>query len=48
MQLLAQSETTFSGFFGLGIKFLMDSSGAPPTYLVEMHVSGDYRFKRTK
>ena len=43
--LIAQSPTTFSGFFGLGIRFLVDSQGAV-RHLAEMHVSGDYRFTR--
>jgi hypothetical protein len=47
VQLIAQSPTMFSGFFGLGIKFLVDSKGAVD-YLAEMHVSGDYRFERLK
>jgi hypothetical protein len=46
-QLVAQSETTFSGFHGLGIRFVRDDRGAV-TQLLEMHVSGDYRFRRTK
>ena len=45
VQLIAQSQTTFSGFFGLGIRFLVDSQGAV-SHLAEMHVSGDYRFTR--
>jgi len=45
VQLIAQSPITFSGFFGLGIKFLPDSQGVV-THLAEMHVSGDYRFIR--
>jgi hypothetical protein len=45
VQLVAQSETTFSGFFGLGIRFMRDSQGVT-THLAEMHVSGDYRFVR--
>ena len=45
VELLAQSETMFSGFFGLGIRFLVDNQGAV-THLAEMHVSGDYRFIR--
>ena len=45
--LVAQSETMFSGFFGLGIKFLKDDQGVV-THLAEMHVSGDYRFRRIK
>jgi hypothetical protein len=47
VQLVAQSETTFSGFFGLGIRFVRDSQGIL-THLVEMHVSGDYRFARIR
>jgi hypothetical protein len=45
VQLVAQSETTFSGFYGLGIRFIRDSQGVT-THLAEMHVSGDYRFVR--
>jgi hypothetical protein len=47
VQLVAQSETTFSGFYGLGIRFVRDGQGVV-THLLEMHVSGDYRFRRTK
>jgi hypothetical protein len=46
-RLIAQSDTMFSGFFGLGIRFALDSEGAV-THLLEMHVSGDYRFTRRK
>jgi len=46
-QLVAQSESTFSGFFGWGIKFVTDSQGVP-MHLLEMHISGDYRFTRRK
>lgn len=45
VQLIAQSPTTFSGFFGLGLRFLVDSQGKV-THLAEMRVSGDYRFVR--
>src|ERR1700680_240239 len=45
VQLLAQSQTMFSGFFGFGIRFILDSQGLV-THLAEMHVSGDYRFTR--
>jgi len=45
-QLVAQSETRFSGFFGLGITFVRDGQGKL-THLLEMHVSGNYRFSRT-
>lgn len=47
VQLAAQSETAFSGFFGWGITFVTDSQGVA-TDLLEMHVSGDYRFARRK
>jgi len=47
VQLVAQSDTTFSGFYGLGIKFVRDGQGLT-THLVEMHVSGDYRFRRIR
>jgi hypothetical protein len=47
VRLVAQSETMFSGFYGLGIRFLVDSHGVV-THLAEMHVSGDYRFTRLK
>jgi hypothetical protein len=47
VRLAAQSDTTFSGFFGWGIRFVTDSRGTP-THLLEMHVSGDYRFRRTR
>jgi hypothetical protein len=47
VQLTAQSPTTFTGFFGLGIRFLVDGQGVV-THLAEMHVSGDYRFIRSK
>jgi hypothetical protein len=46
-QLVPQSETRFSGFWGWGISFVVDSQGVP-THLLEMHVSGNYRFVRTK
>ena len=47
VQLVPQSETKFLGFFGLGIEFVRDSQGVP-THLLEMHVSGNYRFLRKK
>jgi hypothetical protein len=46
VQLVAQSQTLFSGFFGYGISFIVDSQGAV-THLAEQHVSGDYRFARS-
>jgi hypothetical protein len=45
--LIAQSETAFSGFFGLGIEFFKDAQGKP-THLFVKHVSGDYRFTPKK
>ena len=45
--LAAQSETAFSGLYGLGVEFLKRDSGAPEQLFVK-HVSGDYRFTRTK
>ncbi|HEV2198406.1 MAG TPA: hypothetical protein VGR73_01195 [Bryobacteraceae bacterium] len=45
VRLVAQSPTLFTGFFGLGIGFLLDSQGHV-THLTEQHVSGDYRFIR--
>ena len=47
VRLIAQSETMFAGFYGLGIRFLVDSQGVV-THLAEMRVSGDYRFTRLK
>jgi hypothetical protein len=43
VRLLAQTETRFSGFYGLGVRFLLDEKGNV-THLAEQHVSGDYRF----
>ena len=45
VQLVPQSDTRFTGFFGLGIEFVRDSQGVP-THLLEMRVSGNYRFRR--
>ena len=46
-QLVAQSENTFAGLNGWGIKFVTDGQGAV-THLLEMHISGDYRYRRVK
>jgi hypothetical protein len=43
--LVAQSETTFSGLYGLGVAFAKSDSGVS-TQLFVKHVSGDYRFAR--
>ena len=45
--LVAQSETNFSGFYGLGISFVRDAQGVV-TYLLERRISRDYRFRRTR
>jgi hypothetical protein len=47
VQLGAKSETTFSGFYGWSIKFVTDRQGVS-TQLLEMHISGDYRYTRRK
>ena len=44
-QLTAQSDTSFAGLFGWGVRFVTDSRGVP-THLLEMHISGNYRFVR--
>jgi hypothetical protein len=41
--LVAQSETLFSGLYGLGVEFIRDASGVPTSLFVK-HVSGDYTF----
>ena len=43
----ASSETSFSGFAGLGLEFVRDSQGVVTDLLIK-HVSGDYRFARQK
>jgi hypothetical protein len=40
--LVARSETLFSGLYGLGVEFVPDGQ------LFVKHVSGDYRFRRTR
>jgi hypothetical protein len=45
-RLSAQSETIFINR-GLAIEFVRDGDGVP-THLWDKHVSGDYRFDRTK
>jgi hypothetical protein len=44
--LLAQSDTGFSGLYGLGVEFTKGAAGAPAPELFVKHVSGDYRFTR--
>jgi hypothetical protein len=46
--LVAQSETSFTGLYGLGVAFVRDDSGGPAPQLFVKHVSGDYRFARRK
>jgi hypothetical protein len=43
--LVAQSDTTFTGFYGLGLDFIRDANGVV-THVLEMHVSGNYRFRK--
>ena len=45
--LVAQSETSFSGLYGLGVEFVTKDQGEVTQLLVK-HVSGDYRFARKK
>src|SRR5262245_12480853 len=45
--LIAQSETLFSGLYGLGVEFVRDARGVP-THLFVKHVSGDYKFAPVK
>jgi hypothetical protein len=47
VQLVAQSETNFSGFYGLGVSFVTDDQGVV-THLLERRISRDYRFRRTR
>jgi hypothetical protein len=47
--LVAQSETSFSGLYGLGVEFTKsDDPGGVTQQLFVKHVSGDYRFARRK
>jgi len=43
--LIAQSETAFSGLYGLGVEFTRGASGETNQLFVK-HVSGNYRFER--
>ena len=45
--LVAQSETGFSGLYGLGVDFVKADAGGVAQLFVK-HVSGDYRFTRKK
>jgi hypothetical protein len=44
VRLIPQSETTFSGTDGLWFEF--DPNGNPAAFMVERHISGDYRYTR--
>ena len=44
-QLSPQSETSFAGFFGWSLRFVTDSQGVT-THLLEMHISGNYRYTK--
>jgi hypothetical protein len=45
--LVAQTETGFSGLYGLGVDFVKGDNGGPLQLFVK-HVSGDYRFARKR
>jgi hypothetical protein len=47
VQLSPQTNTTFAGFFGWSITFVTNSQGTA-THLLEMHISGNYRYTKTK
>jgi hypothetical protein len=47
VQLSAQTDTTFTGFFGWSLRFVPDGTGVT-THLLEMHISGNYRYTKTK
>lgn len=46
-QLGAKTQDTFTGLFGWSIRFVTDSQGAV-THLLEMHISGNYRYTKKK
>ena len=46
-QLGAQTDRIFSGFFGWTLRFETDSQGVV-THVVEMHISGGYRYTKKK
>ena len=47
IQLVAQSDTYFTGFFNWQVEFIPGPNGLP-AYLNEVHVSGNYRYRRVK
>ena len=44
VRLIPHSETSFSGTDGLSFDF--DPDGNPAAFMVERHVSGDWKYKR--
>ena len=44
-ELTALSNTTFSELFGWSIRFVTDNQGTT-THLLEMHISGNYRYTK--
>lgn len=46
--LVARSEASFSGLYGLGVEFTKGDAGVPAAQLFVNYVSGDYRFARKK
>ena len=47
IQLVAQSNTYFTGFFNWQVEFISGPNGVP-AYLNDVHVSGNYRSRRLK
>jgi hypothetical protein len=45
VQLSAQSNNTFAGFFGWSLTFVTNAQGVV-THLLEMHISGNYRYTK--
>jgi len=47
VELFPQTQTRFAGFFDWSITFLPNSQGVTPD-LLEMHISGNYRYSKAK
>ena len=47
IQLVAQSDTYFTGFVNWQVEFIPGPNGLP-AYLNEVHVSGNYKYRRVK
>ncbi|MGH9253594.1 MAG: hypothetical protein ACRD3C_03395 [Vicinamibacterales bacterium] len=47
VQLSAQTDSVFTGFFGWDLIFMTDGRGVT-THVVERHISGGYRYTKTK